>query len=243
MIAALKDRLSTMSFAFLDKETNRFLFRITNIGTYDNPDFKFVFTPKDSGILIDTSEKKRTDGCIDHQHCIQWNYMEFSYHPDGSFLSKLPKFPIRKYLNKNPDGIGERRCPLKDIKDIEFIASIEIDNYSLCKKFSPIPQEVHMICQNNSVFNGETFNLLVYIKHRDFDINTFQHPMAISYICRGISETLDIGIYIQKVERKSYKYYNEKLGWVYQNDMNRITPIQSCSKSSIFSSLKGLIFP
>lgn len=112
--------------------------------------------------------------------------------------------------------MGERRCPLKEIKDVEFIAAVEIDNYSLCKKFLPAPQEVHMTCQNNSVFNGDTFNLLIYIKHRDFDINTFQHPLAISYVCRGISETLDIGIYIQKVERKSYKHYNEKLGWVYQ---------------------------
>ena len=54
MIATLKDRLSTMVFAFRDKETNRFLFRITNIGTHEKPDFKFVFTPKQSGILIDT---------------------------------------------------------------------------------------------------------------------------------------------------------------------------------------------
>lgn len=71
MIATLKDRLSTMVFAFQDKETNRFLFRITNIGTHENPDFKFVFTPKESGILIDTSEEKRTDGCIDMHDNIQ----------------------------------------------------------------------------------------------------------------------------------------------------------------------------
>ena len=243
MIATLKDRLSTMVFAFRDKETNRFLFRITNIGTHEKPDFKFVFTPKESGILIDTSEKKRKDGCIDMYNCIQWTYMEYSYHPDGSFLCKLPEFPIKKYLYDNPEGVGERRCPLKEIKDVEFIAAVEIDNYSLCKKFLPAPQEVHMTCQNNSVFNGDTFNLLIYIKHRDFDINTFQHPLAISYVCRGISETLDIGIYIQKVERKSYKHYNEKLGWVYQNNMHRITPIRSCSKELVLSSLRGFVFP
>ena len=154
-----------------------------------------------------------------------------------------PNFPIKNRVYTNPEGVGYRRTPLNEIKDIEIIADYRIENYDLCNKFIPDGSDTILNCPNRSLFNGEHISVSLYLKRKSHAVRTFILEDMLSIIQKDISENLDLGVIIQRVPPISHLHYDEKRKrWLSQDRMNCLTPITSKNNDLLKVVLRPVLF-
>jgi len=197
----------TVSFTFTYLSVQRLLVSITNIGSYENPDLKFCCS---HGIGMATGEKGFNYEYSKDNFVV--SNIELTYHPDGSFLRKIPSMPINEFKYYNPNGKGCRIRPLNDIKDYEPIAIIDIQNYQICEKYVSKKNDSLLInLEEELLFNGEPFAVILYLKNKLFIVNKLSCELFYSDYM-DISSNLDIGLFIQRIKaKKSQRVYSHSL--------------------------------
>ena len=209
-------------FFFEHDNINRLLANVTNIGSFQRPDIKLSFTKKvgsafgENGINYDNPK-------LDKHTFISSN-IEFTYHHDGSFLRKLPKNdPPYKYFN--PSGVGSRQQPLDKVESVVLLSAIEVQNYNLCDDYVINENTKSLGVNKNTLFNGEPFIAIIYVKNKEFIINRLSCELFYSNFIDNFSQKLDLGIYIQRISKKCPEkiYSNELKRTIYTSVSNTIT--------------------
>ena len=209
------------------------LFQVMNIGTKEFPDFKFfgfsdmyINYKKESneedgkGYLTEEEMEKST-----FHSCI-----EFTYHQDGSFLTKNIDFEDKSKRYHNPYGIGARWTPINDIQDIQPVISIAIRRMEIYHpvKIEKESKRIHnYICKNTELFgrNGKYY-VVIYFKHRSKPIACFTTNKVYSNVLCNINDKLDLCILLQRHEYPEAKPYYTKYfggGWIVPYLHNSIT--------------------
>lgn len=151
-----------LSVLFADsKGSQRFLFRVLNIGKGHIDDLKFVIIPPVKNLRFDYREYPE---CFSTQD-ILGQYGEISYHSDGSMLFKLNPMDEdqQRHVYRNPKGRGNRRTPISEIKDWEPILRITIRDYEKCRKV--VAEKEAIFPWRSSIFNGEPFECDLFLGH------------------------------------------------------------------------------
>lgn len=194
-------------FCFEFSNSNKLLANVINIGTYTNPDIKLSFGKKvgivfgEAGINYDN---------IEDEHTFTSNNVEFSYHNDGSYLRKLPQNP-NPYKYFNPGGQGTRYNPLDEINSILCLAIIEVQNYIICDDYFAGKGSLFVNIKEDNLLNGEPFKAIIFVKNKLFPINKLSCEIFYSNYVE-LSSKLDLGIYLQRVEKKhSQRIYSKAL--------------------------------
>lgn len=199
------------------------LFHVVNIGTKDNPDFKFSgFSDfyinyrseengeDDKGFLTEEEMEKSTFH----------NNIEFTYHKDGSFLSKNMDFEKKSKRYHNPYGTGERWTPINEIHGIQPVISIAIRRMDIYHptRIEKESEKVHnYICRNSDLFerNGQ-YLVAVYLKEKGKTVACFTTEQGYSDILCSINDKLDLCMLFQRHGYPEAKpYYTESFGGVW----------------------------
>ena len=199
------------------------LFRVVNIGTKDNPDFKFSgFSDfyinyrsedngeDDKGFLTEEEMDKSTFH----------NNIEFTYHKDGSFLSKNMDFEEKSKRYHNPYGAGERWTPINEIHGIQPVISIAIRRMDIYHptRIEEGSEKVHnYICRNSDLFerNGQ-YLVAIYLKEKRKKVACFTTAQGYSDILCGINDKLDLCMLFQRHGYPEAKpYYTKYFGGVW----------------------------
>jgi hypothetical protein len=190
---------------FKSKGIEYFLFQIINIGKITD-ELKFNFNDNQANTSVihnKTTDKIEIDDVINP-------FGESTYHADGTFLFKFPNYPLKEKIYNNPNGVGERRKPLKEIFDFEPIFNIEIFQYRLCRKTGNLKEKFEI--NNELFFNGEPFGCIVLIlnsKYHDFPETNDKSSNSIRV--RNITENLDLGLAFAKIYRKGRFIFDTEL--------------------------------
>ncbi|WP_165021458.1 hypothetical protein [Dysgonomonas sp. ZJ279] len=209
------------TFHFEYNKVKKLLVNVTNIGTDANPDLKLSFTKKPSITCGDTGISYNHPNC--DQQTFTSNNIEMTYHKDGSYLRKLPKnTPPYKYYN--PFGTGKRFQSLDSVNSFICLATIEVQNYSICDEYVMSKKTLPIGIIEDNLFNGEPFIAIIYVKNKNFIINKLSCELFYSTYVH-LSPNLDIGIYIQRIERKYPKrIYSEALkSYIYTTIGNTVS--------------------
>ncbi len=209
------------------------LFRVVNIGTEDDPDFKFSgFSDlyinyksddngeENKGFLTEEEMDKSTF----HEN------IEFTYHKDGSFLSKNMDFEEKSKRYHNPYGTGTRWTPINEIQGIQPVITIAIRRMEIYHptQIEEEREKVHnYICRNSDLFerNGQYF-VVIFLKEKRMPIACFTNVQGYSDILCGINEKLDLCILFQRHSYPKAKPYYSKYfggGWITPYLNNSIT--------------------
>lgn len=199
------------------------LFQVVNIGTKEYPDLKFSGF---SNLYINyktESDKDDDKGYLTEKETEQstiHSYIEFTYHKDGSFLSKNLDFKDNSKRYYNPYGTGARWTPINDIQDVQPVISIEIRRMEI---YHPVKIEeerdlVHnYICKNSELFesSGQYF-VAIYLKKKSKPIACFTTIQGYSDILCNINTKLDLCILFQRHSYpKAKPYYSKNFGGVW----------------------------
>lgn len=209
-------------FCFSYNGTRKLLANVTNIGTYVNADLKLSFSKR--GGIVFGDKGINYDGDIDDKHTFTTNNVEFSYHKDGSYLRKLPKNPHpHKYFN--PGGTGMRCEPLNEVKTIICLAIIDVQNYNICDNYLQENKKSLLVeLKEDNLFDGEPFSAIIFVKNKNFIVNKLTCELFYStYV--DLSSELELGIYIQRIEKKyPEKVYSKALkSYIYTTIGNTIS--------------------
>lgn len=228
-------------FCFEFNNSNKLIANIINIGTYTNPDLKLSFGKK---IGIAFGEAGINYDNIKDGHTFTSNNIEFSYHNDGSYLRKLPQ-NSNSYKYFNPGGKGTRCTPLDEINSVLCLAIIEVQNYIICDDYLVRKKSLCINIKEDNLLNGEPFTAIIFVKNKLFPINKLSCEFFYSnYI--ELSSKLDLGIYLQRVDKKcSQRIYSKALNAYinttvgntisfYKSDENIIPFISMVTDKSLF---------
>lgn len=237
------------TITFEENGINRFLLKVINIGTYDIPQLKFTFGHTISFVDVDVpiinqdkldESDKITKGLIPCEIC------EYSYHFDGSFLRKLPTFPVKQKTYLNPYGPKTRITPLDKIIDIMPVFVLEIKDSQTCQPYKQTTKKksINYKCINNELFNHSSYKVIIYLKNKDFIINQYTTNQFYSDIVGDISSKLEIAIYIQQFtyEKPQPIYSQSWKGYITPANFNAIYPCYPDSKNEICRAFSNNIF-
>lgn len=199
------------------------LFRVVNIGTKDSPDFKFSGF-SDLYINYKPDDNKEDDkGFLTEEEMDKSTFhgnIEFTYHNDGSFLSKNMDFQEMSNRYNNPYGTGTRWTPINEIHGIQPVISIAIrrmDIYHPQKVESEKEKVRNYICKNPDLFerSGQYF-VVIYLKERNVPMACFTTAQGYSDILININDNLDLCILFQRHSYpKAEPYYTKYFGGVW----------------------------
>lgn len=200
------------------------LCHVVNIGTKNTPDLKFSgFSDfyvnyrlrengeDDKGFLTEEEMDKSTF----HKN------IEFTYHKDGSFLTKNIDFEEKSKRHHNPYGTGERWTPINEIHGIQPVISIAIRRMDVYHPtiIEEESEKVHnYICRNSDLFerNGQ-YLVAVYLKEKGKNIACFTTAQGYSDILCSINDKLDLCMLFQRHAYPKVKpYYSKYFGgrWI-----------------------------
>lgn len=207
------------SVYFTDKDNNaRFLFKILNYGK-NTDEIKVSFSSyKDSKSVIynDSNVISLDDSLIR-------KFGEISYHSDGSVLWKFPQTKSEPdTIIKNPNMVGSRRTPLKEIREWEPFFMGNIIKYDECKIGKN--NNIELIKYLPNIFTGQPFEYLVHLGHMRYQNPPNKKKEEFIYRINDIGMNLDLIIWIRK---SSYCGEHFQLGTIkgWNND-NRIRIIE-----------------
>lgn len=195
------------NIVFIHDEKEHFLFQVINFGGKSD-ELKFNFNdPKFNKYVI----HNRNTGILDKDDVIH-KYGELTYHSDGSFLFKFPKYPVKERIYNNPHGVGSRRKPLNEILSSEPIFHYEIFKYNSCRRRKAIEGKDKFIIQNDLFFDGKPFGCVIFLIHRSFlEYPTHNSKDSIYLRLKGITENLDLAFALGKLRIKGHNIYNKEL--------------------------------
>lgn len=209
------------------------LFRVVNIGTEDTPDFKFSgfsdfyinYRTEDN---LDDNKGYLTEEEMDKSTF--HNNIEFTYHKDGSFLSKNMDFEEKSKRYHNPYGTGARWTPINEIHGIQPVISIAIRRMEI---YHPIRVEEeseknhNYICRNSDLFERKgQYLVAIYLKEKNVPIACFTTAQGYYDIMYSINDKLDLCILFQRHSYPEAKPYYSKYfggGWITPYLNNSIT--------------------
>lgn len=200
------------------------LFHVVNIGNKDTPELKFSGFSNyyisyqnddnhsvEKGYLTEEEIEKSTFH----------DYVEFTYHKDGTFLTKHKDFHTQSNRYNNPYGKGVRWTPINEIQGIQPIITIAIRRMNIYHsiKIEKEKSTVHnYICKNPDLFVSQgKYLVIVYLKEKAKPIACFTTDQVYSDIIIDINERLDLCILLQKHSFPEVKpYYTNYYGggWV-----------------------------
>ena len=237
------------TITFEENGINRFLLKIINIGTYNIPQLKFTFGHGISLVdvdipIINQEELDESDeiakGLIPCSNC------EYSYHFDGSFLRKLPTFPIKEKTYFNPYGQNFHITPLDKIYDYMPIFVLDIKDSLACQPYRQTSKRksINYTCFNNELFNHNTYKVIIYLKNKNFIINQYTTNKFYSDIIGEISSELEIAIYVQcfAYEQPQPIYSKSWKGYITPKKFNTVNPCSPEAKEEISSGFSNNIF-
>lgn len=220
------------------------LFQVVNIGTKNIPDFKFSGF---SNLYINhkTDNNKEDDkGYLTEEEIEKstiHSYIEFTYHKDGSFLTKNMDFEDKTKRYHNPYGIGVRWTPINDIQDIQPVISVAIRRMEI---YHPVKLEeegemVHnYICKNTELFERDgQYLVAIYLKEKNKQVACFTTSQSYSDILCNVNDKLDLCILFQRHSYpKAKSYYSKRFGgrWITPYLNNSIT---FCNKNTSIDEL------
>lgn len=118
-----------------------------------------------------------------------------------------------------------RYKPLNDIKTVILLATIDVQNYDICDNyFQENKKSLLVELKEDNLFNGEPFVAIIFVKNKNFIINKLTCELFYStYV--DLSSDLELGIYIQRVEKKhSQKVYSNAFNsFIYTTIRNTIS--------------------
>ena len=209
------------------------LFRVVNIGTKDAPDFKF------SGFSDLYINYKSDDNGEDNKGFLTEEEMdkstfhdniEFTYHNDGSFLSKNMDFEEKSKRYHNPYGTGVRWIPINEIHGIQPVINIAIRRMDIYhpRRIEEEGEKVHnYICRNSDLFERKgQYLVAIYLKEKNVSMACFTTAQGYSDILSSVNEKLDLCILYQRHSYPEAKPYYSKYfggGWITPYLNNSIT--------------------
>ena len=181
------------------------LFQVVNVGTKNIPDFKFSGF---SNLYINhkTDNNKEDDkGYLTEEEIEKstiHSYIEFTYHKDGSFITKNMDFEDKTKRYHNPYGIGVRWTPINDIQDIQPVISVAIRRMEI---YHPVKLEeegemVHnYICKNTELLERDgQYLVAIYLKEKNKQVACFTTSQGYSDILCNVNDKLDLCILFQR---------------------------------------------
>ena len=180
------------------------LLETINFGTKTTPELKIKGLAET--YLQTKDDQHRFDGKFHVGQLIRYvdgNYVEFTYHKDGSILSEVIHPSGQKEYN-NPYGKDERWTPLADITTYQPVMVFQI--LSLSDYRPAFIEEKYglrnYVVKNDRLFEferGQGMMVLVYLKHKDFPLAKYCFDDKIySDVLMKFGENLELCIFIQK---------------------------------------------
>lgn len=221
---------------------NYLLFHVVNIGSKDMPDFKFSGF---SNLYINYSAD--VDGGDDKGYLSEeeidkssfHSNIEFTYHNDGSFLTKNIDYKEKSKRYYNPYGTGVRWTPINDINEIQPVITIAIrrmEIYHSIKIEKGNNKVNNYICKNSELFERQgKYFVVIYLKEKSKPIACFTTAQGYSDILCNINDKLDLCIMLQRHSYPEAKpYYSKDFGggWITPYLNNSIT---FCNKDNVSS--------
>ncbi len=227
------EKRERLNVFFEMKGLSYLLFRVVNIGTKDAPDFKF------SGFSDLYINYKSDDNGEDNKGFLTEEEMdkstfhdniEFTYHNDGSFLSKNMDFEEKSKRYHNPYGTGARWTPINEIYGIQPVINIAIRRMDIYhpRRIEEEGEKVHnYICRNSDLFEQKgQYLVAIYLKEKNVPIACFTTAQGYSDILYNINDRLDLCILFQRHGYpKAEPYYTKYFGgiWITPYLNNSIT--------------------
>lgn len=182
--------------------TEHFFFQIINIGEKGVDDFKFIFSNPEGrtgNIFMDEGLKIDNDSVIT-------SYGELTYHPDGSLLYKIPKFPVKSREHINPERTGYRRTPISKIIEWESIFTYNIYDYNLCRLRNELPAEQKYDVGNFDVITkGLPFYSLVSFIRDSFKLpKPYNTRLEKNIVIKNVGENLHLWILLSRANENGY---------------------------------------
>jgi len=148
---------ANISIFFKHEGKEYFIVQVLNVGR-DTDELKFVFNDPTYGhyvIPIERPDSYGPDTQIRRRS-------EFTYHSDGSVLSKLVADENNPFtVHKNPMGEGTRRTPLAQVVSWEAVLSVLVPDYRSRRKRSASSRR--FLPDNTLVFNGGPLQVIIYV--------------------------------------------------------------------------------
>lgn len=181
---------------------------------------------------------------------VNGNYLEFTYHKDGSILTEVIH-PLGEKEYLNPYGTGERWTPLTDITSFQPVMVLQLLSLSsYCKAFMENKYKLkNYVVKNDRLFefqSGQGVIVLIYLKHKDYPLAKYCFDDKIySDVLMKLGENLELCIFIQKqmhpdsagsIIKSSYSFVDRLDGYEYLNNVlcNHIF-------DSVFAEFMGVI--
>jgi hypothetical protein len=178
---------------FLDAEgTRRFLFRLMNIGKNDADDLKFVVVPANSGLGLVLAESRTETSSRDR--IVQ--YLEYTYHADGSLLQKFRTHRSSQAEYRNPAGSEKRRRPLSALAVWEPFLRYSVYDYTRCK-----PINLNCPCtilRHADIFDGDPFVCTLFLGSMAYATPPYEPEKELIERLNDVAHKVDLCIWIYK---------------------------------------------
>lgn len=180
------------------------LLEAINFGTKTTPELKIKGLA--DTYLQTKDDQHKFDGRFHVGQMIRFvdgNYLEFTYHKDGSILSEVIHPSGQKEYN-NPYGKDERWTPIAEIATYQPVMVFQLLSLS---DYRPAFIEeknglLNYIVKNKRLFEferGQGIFVLVYLKHKDYPLAKYCFDdMNYSDVLMKFGENLELCIFIQK---------------------------------------------
>ena len=179
------------------------LFEAINFGTKSEPQLKIKGLTETYMQIRD--DQRRFDGNIHVGQYIRFvdgNYVEFTYHKDGSILAETI-LPQGKKEYHNPYGKDERWTPMADISTFQPVMVLQI--LSLTTYREAFIEEKYgsknYVVKNDHFFDferGQGMMVLIYLKHKDYPLARYCFENNYSDVLMKFGNILELCIFIQR---------------------------------------------
>ena len=183
------------------------LLEAINFGTKASPELKIKGLAET--YMQTKDEQRRFDGRFHEGQLIRFidgDYVEFTYHKDGSILTEVIH-PSGKKEYYNPYGAGERWTAIANIKTYQPVMISQI--FTLAQYKNAFIEEKYglknYVVKNERIFEferGQGVMMLLYLKHKDYPLAKYCFDDRIySDVLMRFGENLELCIFLQKQER------------------------------------------